>query len=130
MSSFSTEVLSLLNHSDLASLMQVSRWCGVFAISMSGALLLDDESDAEELPEIGLPEREIDTSTNSGTHLDSEITINTTEHEATCGQAADSNQVASIVDPAIIEEERRRCEQDQNKEELVQRLLTKLKEAL
>ena len=77
-----------------------------------------------------MPEREIDTLTNSGTDLDSEITISTTEYEATGGQAADSNQVASIVDPAIIEEARRRCEHDQNKEELVQLLFTNLKEAL
>ncbi len=44
----------------------------------------------------------------------------TTEYEALGGQAAVPNQISSIVDPFIIEEARRRCEQDQNKEELVQ----------
>jgi hypothetical protein len=119
-----------LNHSDLASLMQVSRWCCVFAISMSGALQLDDESEAEEVLEPDLPEMEIATPTNSGTDLDSDTTISTTENEAIGVQAADPNQIASIVDPAIIEEARRRCEHDPNKEELVQLLFTKLREAL
>ena len=97
---------------------------------MSGALQLDDESEAAEVLEPDLPEREISTPTNSGTGLDSETTASTTEYEALGGQAAVPNQISSIVDPFISEEARRRCEQGQNKEELVQLLFTKLREAL
>ena len=73
-----------------------------------------------------LPEREISTPTNSGTDLDSETTASTTEYEAFGGQAAVPNQIPSIVDPFIIEEARRRSEQDLKRSIILDRLFTNL----
>ena len=96
-----------MNQSDLACLMQASRWCCVFAISMSGALQLDGPE--EEVLEPDKPELEIPAPSNSDTDIESETTASTTSR--------------TTVGTLIIEEARRRCEQDQNKEALVQKHL-------